>query len=535
MKVLALCGLLGLTGFGVWYARPAGPTEPTPVRLTGAMPPLTTLTPTPRARFTPTTRRGYYNLDVVGDFTLPPTKSITFAGAGRNLTVEQDWSKLFRRGFSSILQTHMVEGKERWTNGLPPAGWRSRLTFDQRGLILYNNYFVDPFGQQWVQNVGQSQAALYRTPPGGRTTRATLYQAAMELQGSCVGFGDCPSSGLRNTFSKVYIDIENEGAAPSTPNGQEQLNLFTYLVRTIREHATPQVLIGSAGPIVHNGLGYARTQDYNAQPDPLWTQPVRQTATSRQRGMPDDLVGKAYRDVVDFQMPGSYYYYPDFDYSASHTAELDRHWLAGLLSEQEVNAKLSPKKRIAWQWVFNSQSAAFPNSGKAEHPAPPAVAEGTAIFYWFTGAYGSVFWDDHINLTPDQPLNNDPALRGTGNDRNYACYEHYIHGLWRLFKHHTDLFNGRETYLNETTDCSYDGGKTWVAYNAAQLKKLNLPFVRAIVNGNQILVVASKAYARSGQQTPVMVRYVKDGYAFYASLALQGDEIYLGRATMPRS
>lgn len=535
MKLIALCGLASLAGLGYWYVRPTGPPEPQPVRLTAPMPPLTPLAATPRSRFIPSTRRGYYNIDVVGDFSLPATKSITFAGAGRNLHADQDWNKLFRRGFSSIAQTQMIEGAERWTNGMPPRNWRSRLSFDQRALILYNNYFMDPFGQEWVQNVDRAQTALYRTPPGARTTRTTLYQAAMELQGSCVGFGDCPPNGMRNTFSKIYVDIENQGAAASTPNGQEQTNLFAYLVQTMRAFASPQTQIGTVGPVVYNGFGYARPRDYSAQPDPLWTLPVRQTATSRQRGLPDELVGKALRDVVDFQMPGSYYYFPDFDYSASHTAEMDRHWLAGLLGEQEANARLSPKKRIAWHWLFNSQSAAFANSGKAEHPAPPAIAEGTAIFYWFTGAYGAVLWDDQINLTPDQPLNSNPALRGTGNDRHYACYEHYMHGLWRLFKHHGDFFDGQETYLNETTDCSYDGGQTWVAYNASQLKVRNVPIVRAIVNGNQILVAAAKPYARPGQTSRVLVRYIRNGYAFYSEITLTGDEIYLGRATMPRA
>ncbi len=145
-----------------------------------------------------------------------------------------------------------------------------------------------------------------------------------------------------------------------------------------------------------------------------------------------------------------------------------------------------------------------------------------------------MFWDDHNDLTPDQPSPADPGQKGLGNDRNYACYEHYVHGLWRLFKHHGDLFNGRETYLNEATDCSYDGGKTWYTYNANQLKTRNVPFVRAIVNGDQILIAATKPYGRPDQTNQVMVRYVQNGYNFYTTLNLRGDEIYLGRATMPR-
>lgn len=248
--------------------------------------------------------------------------------------------------------------------------------------------------------------------------------------------------------------------------------------------------------------------------------------------MPDDILGKSYDDYADFYMPSTYFLYPELDYSARHVLDGDRHWLAGQLGEQEVSRKLSPKKRIAWLWLFNTQNGDFPNSAKAEHPAPPAVAEGLAIFYWFTGAYGGLFWDDHNELIPDQPSPTDPMQQGTGNDRHYACYEHYIHGLWRLFKHHSDLFTGKETYLNEETECSYDGGKTWYKYNANQLKTRDLPFVRAIVNGNQILVAATKAYARPADTNQVMLRYVQNGYKFYTTIKLKGDEIYLGRATM---
>lgn len=534
MKVYPVLILSSLVvGVYVWQTRPA---EPAVVRQAGPLPAQTALTPTPRARFTPTpaTRRGYYNIDVVGDFTLPATKSITFSGAGRNLHVKQDWSKLFRRGFSSIAQTHMIRPDENWVDGTPPTGWKSRLAPNQRALILYGQYFTDAFGLEWARNSEKAPQTVYRVPasPNARPSRNTIYQSAFELGGGCVGFGDCPPGGMKSTFGKIYVDIENNGT--SFNNRQEHANLYVFLTKTLKDNVSAQTEVGWITPWPHNCFGYSRAADYQASPDWLWTMPARQTATSRQRGMPDDIVGKSFGEVVDFQMPGTYYVYPDLDYNAPHTGDGDRHWLAGLLSEQEINGKLSPKKRIAWQWLFNTQ-ADFPGSHKAEHPAPPAIAEGTGIFYWFTGAYGSILWDDQGDLTPDQPRPADPAQQGIGNDRNYACYEHYIHGLWRLFKHHGDLFNGRETYLNEATECSYDGGQTWVSYNANQLKTRDVPFARVIVNGDQILVAATKPYARPGQTSSVMVRYVQNGYEFYTTIALNGDEIFLGRATMNRA
>lgn len=533
MKIAASVLAASVAGFGFWFVRSTTVPEPISVSLQGPVPTATPLSPTPRAQFRPSTRKGYFNIDVVGDFTLPATKTITFSGAGRNLHVDQDRTKLFRRGFSAIEQTRMVQKNEIWTEGFPPAGWKSSLQQRQRSLILYQDYFANAFGLPWARNGNLARDVVFRNPPSARTTnRNTMYQASSELSGGCVGFGDCPPGGMKSTFSKIFLDIENDGV--NLGNEQDQVNVYTFMARTIKQNVSAQTELGSIMPVPHNSYGNSKASHYTASSEWLWSMPARQTATSQQRGLPGDIVGKSFSDFVDFQMPGTYYLYPDFDYSARHTGDDDRHWLAALLGEQEVNRKLSSKKRIAWHWVFNTQSSDFPNSGKAEHGAPPAIAEGMAIFYWFTGAYGVLFWDDHKDLVPDQPSPADPMLKNLGNDRSYAPYEHYIHGLWRLFKHHGDLFNGRETYLNEATDCSFDGGRTWVGYNANQLKTRDLPFVRAIVNGNQILIAATKAYAQAGQTSNVMVRYVKDGYSFYTTISLKGDAIYLGRATMKR-
>ncbi len=544
MKLLVLAFLFTVAGTGYWFTRPPATATANVAAVQqqqGPLPAQTPLSATPRARFTPTpsTRKGFYSLDVVSDFTLPATKTITFCGAGRNLHVQQDRTKIFRRGFSAVDQSRMVTGVEIWKDGFPKNGWKSTLQPSQRAVILYQAYFRDAFGLAWAQNSEKAAETMYRSAPtrtgagsARPANRNTLYQASMELSGTCLGFGDCPNGGMKSTYGFIFLDIENDGAGMS--QRQEQANLYTYMVKTIKENGSPQTQVGSIAPVLHNSVGYSRAEDYRATPDWLWTTPAQHTQTSKQRGMPDDILGKSYGDYADFQMPGTYYVYPDFDYSAPHTGDRDRHWLAALLGEQEVNMKLSPKKRIAWQWLFNTQSE-FPNSSKAEHPAPPAVAEGMGIFYWFTGAYGVLFWDDQVDLTPDLPSPADPGQKGLGNDRNYACYEHYVHGLWRLFKHHGDLFNGRETYLNEATECSYDGGKTWVKYNANQVKTNGVPFVRAIVNGDQILIAATKAYAQPNQTNRVMMRYVQNGYSFYTTITLKGDEIYLGRATMLRS
>ncbi|MCX6215697.1 hypothetical protein [Spirosoma sp.] len=540
MKLVALGLLVSLAGTGYWYWQSTDAPSVAAVQLQGPLPAQTSLVPTPRSRFTPTprSRKGYYSLDVVGDFTLPATKTITFCGAGRNLHVQKDRTKIFRRGFSAVDQSRMVSNVEIWKDGFPANGWKSALQPSQRSVILYQGYFRDAFGLSWAQNSEKAGETIYRAPSSGNAAgaarpinRNTLYQACAELSGGCFGFGDCPPGGMKSTYGFIFLDIENDGA--NMTNRQEQANLYAYMIKTIKENVSPKTQVGSIAPVLHNSVGYSKAEDYKATPDWLWAMTAQHTATSRQRGMPNDLVGKSFGDYADFQMPGTYYAYPDFDYSIRHNGDNSRHWLASLLGEQEVNMKLSPKKRIAWQWLFNTQSE-LPNSSKAEHAAPPVVAEGMGIFYWFTGAYGVLFWDDHQDLVPDSPPPADPSQKGLGNDRNYACYEHYVHGLWRLFKHHSDLFNGRETYLNESTECSYDGGQTWYKYNANQLKVRDLPVVRAIVNGNQVLIAATKAYAQPNQTSRVMMRYVQNGFKFYTTITLKGDEIYLGRATMNR-
>ncbi|MBO0930572.1 hypothetical protein [Fibrella aquatilis] len=500
----------------------------------GKLPDETPLTATPRSKFTPTTRKGYWSLDVVDDFTLPKTRSITFCAAGRNLHLGNEWDKLFRRGFSSIDRTRMVWDEEvaRDPNNIKP-GWKSRLTFDQRTDGVGQHHFrLNPYNIPWAGDGKLAPETYFRPMPGNPNKLQNIYSAIQGLAGSCQTYNDCPNGRDKSGYSKIFFDIENEGVPDNVL--QEQANLYTYFVKATRDLADPRTQIGSIGPTPLNGFGYSRAMDYDAKaPFPLWDMKARHTSTSRQRGMPDDIVGKSFSDYVDFQMVGCYYVYPDFDYTIPHTGDADRHWLASVLAEQENNIRLSNKPRLGYVWMFNTQGP-FNNSHKASNPAPPAVAEGTAVFYFMTGAYGCIFWDDLVEIHPDQPTPKDPERQGLDSDRVYACYEHFIHGLWRLFKHHGDMFTNDATFLNQNTECSYDGGQNWYKYNSNQIKTRGLPYARAIVKGNQILIAASMPYAKPAQKTSLMVRYVDNGYRFYTTVRLNGDEIYLGRATMEK-
>ncbi|WP_020606296.1 hypothetical protein [Spirosoma spitsbergense] len=506
---------------------------------------LSSLTPTPRANFTPTPpeQKGYWNADVVGDFSLPASKTMTFCGAGRNLHANQDREKLFRRGFTAIEASRMtIDEKISGPESAKPPGWTSPLKQSQRALIVYQNYLYyppdNPFNLLWARRDSYAPYTYFRRPPGDPYILNSVGAAMDHMAYECAAFGDCQGAPL-NTFGHIFMDIENDYTY--FENRQQNVNLYAYMMYTLRKACSPATQIGSIGPVPHNNFGFTRYADYDAGVDWGWSMPAQHTdavpdlgvLSSRQRGMPDAIVGKSFSDYVDFQMPGVYYTSMAFDYSYPHNGEMDTHWLASVLGEQEINSALSPKKRIAWQWMFNTQSPDYPNSPNADYPVPPVMAEGHAIFYWLTGADGVLFWDDEVNLTPNRnSLPPGDPNKGLGSDRNYACYEHYIHGTWRLFNHHKDMFNGRERYLNQETECSFDKGLTWHKYNAGDLKRKNLPFARAMVNGNQILIAATAPYVAADKKTSLMVRYIDNNYQFTTEINLTGDEIYLGRATM---
>ena len=226
---LSVLGIVGIL-YAVSLARNPAPNPPNPAprpAITDYT--LTPLTPTPRSSFRPSNRKGYWNIDVVDDFTLPASKALIFCGAGRNLHVDQDWSKLFRRGFSAIDHTRMVPDKEFADDPARlPKDWKSRLQPGQRSQWLTQGYFAgEPFRLEWARNSEAADNTPYRLPQSDRNWRQTLFQASMELCGSCVGYGDCPPGQLRNTNGFVILDIENEGI--SAFKQQEQANLFEFL------------------------------------------------------------------------------------------------------------------------------------------------------------------------------------------------------------------------------------------------------------------------------------------------------------------
>jgi hypothetical protein len=334
MKFILISLMAATLGAGIWYNRYVSGPEPIMVVHRGALPAQTALNLTPRQPFTPTTRKGYWNPDVVGDFTLPATKSMTFSGAGRNLHVDQDWSKLFRRGFSSIDKTRMSPDEFRSEWNPKPEGWTSRLKPSQRALTIGQGYMAEePFNISWSRSGDKAPETWYMRPWGDKGFKNSVSWAMLELSGGCFNFGDCPPDKKLSTYGKIFFDIENEGLG-NPMNRQEHVNIYVFMMKAIRPWLSSYTEVGSIAPVPRNGYGYSRARDYNAPAEWLWAMPAKHTGTSRQRGMPDNAVGKTFADFVDFQMPGTYYVYPDFDYSIPHNDDGSRHWLGALLANR---------------------------------------------------------------------------------------------------------------------------------------------------------------------------------------------------------
>ncbi len=110
----------------------------------------------------------------------------------------------------------------------------------------------------------------------------------------------------------------------------------------------------------------------------------------------------------------------------------------------------------------------------------PFQAQATAIFPFFSGAKGLWLWENG----------------GIANTRqeNYAAYEHFIYGLYRLseFK---DMFEG-----------AYD---LVIPESARDLMTSKKPVWRGVVKNGNILIAAQNPYAGDNDVTSVTLSYQK--------------------------
>lgn len=198
-------------------------------------------------------------------------------------------------------------------------------------------------------------------------------------------------------------------------------------------------------------------------------------------------VGGPYYEQLDVLSPSAYYFY---DYPNL----LAEDYLPYLLFQVEVNRAWSNKPVVPWVWMRYHDSSNTPLQF-----IQPFMAEATAIFPFFSGAAGLWLWEN-------------PTLGLDRND-NYAAYEHFTHGLYRLSRF-ADMFQGAYELV--------------IDIPARDLLDGQLPVWRGVVKGNNILIAAHNSYAADGQKTSVTVRYK----SWQQTIELTGREVYLCRFDM---
>ncbi len=260
-------------------------------------------------------------------------------------------------------------------------------------------------------------------------------------------------------------------------------NLYAEAIRYMRQHADlTNVSVTS----------YADTPVLNTYLNiPTFTWTDWTTNLSRTNYMVQDSLGRGiggpYYDRLDVLSPSDYYYY-------DYPNPLAPDYLAYLLFHVEVNRAWSSKPVVPWVWMrYHDSSTSYPGF------IQPFMAEATAIFPFFSGASGLWLWED-------------PTLAPARTD-NYAAYEHFTHGLYRLSRF-ADMFQGAYERIIETP--------------ARDLMANQLPVWRGVAKGNRILIAAQNPYAANGQKTSLTVRYKN----WQQVVELTGREVYLCRFDM---
>lgn len=192
-------------------------------------------------------------------------------------------------------------------------------------------------------------------------------------------------------------------------------------------------------------------------------------------------IGGQYFNELDVQAPSPYYYY-------GYDNPIGKDYLSYLLFHIEVNRAWSSKPVIPFVWLRIHDSY---------DPSIPLIstfmAEATAIFPFFSGAKGLWLWENPF-----------PGDR----QENYAPYEYFIYGLYRLsaFK---DMFEGSyELVINQS---------------ARDHMELQNPIWRGVVKGNNILIAAQNPYAADQAETSINVFYQN----WHRTIKLKGKEVFL--------
>jgi len=209
------------------------------------------------------------------------------------------------------------------------------------------------------------------------------------------------------------------------------------------------------------------------------------TNTARTHYLTQDNSGKlggTFYNTMDILTPSPYYYY-------GYDSPIGKDYLTYLLFQIEVNRAWSDKPLIPFVWmrIHDSFDPAVPM-------ITPFAAQATAIFPFFSGANGLWLWEN--------------GFYETTRNENYATYEHFIYGLYRLseFK---DMFEGAHDLVIPTS--------------ARDLMTSKKPVWRGVVKDGSILIAAQNPYAADNAETSVTLSHQK----WVKTIKLKGKEVFL--------
>lgn len=196
--------------------------------------------------------------------------------------------------------------------------------------------------------------------------------------------------------------------------------------------------------------------------------------------------GDAFKNQNVF-FPSAYYYY-------DYPSPLAPDYLAYLLFQIEVNRAWTSKPIIPFVWLRYSYTTQF-----VKKFIKPFMAEATAIFPFFSGANGLWLWEDPGSFK---------------NDENFAMYEYFINGLYRLSQY-KDMFSGNYELVIPTP--------------AREYVDTRKPIWRAVAKANDLLVAAHNPYAKDENE----VVNVEIAYKTYRqNITLKGYEVFLCKFDM---
>jgi len=263
---------------------------------------------------------------------------------------------------------------------------------------------------------------------------------------------------------------------------QDLQNLYTEVFNESKAFLLPSTKIGGYAdvPILNTYINIVGNSWEK------WTKDVNLLNYINYDFNTNSIGGSVYQSQTTL-FPSAYYYY-------AYPHPLAPDYLAYLLFQVESNMAWSSKDVIPFVWLRHSYNPAF-----AKKWIQPFMAESTAIFPLMSGAKGIWLWDDPTTFQ---------------NDDNFALYEYFIKGLYRisLFK---DMFQGKIEYVNPN--------------KAPELIDARKPIWRAVVKNNQILVAAHNPYAKDEKEETV----VEIAYKNYRQIIkLTGYEVFLCKFDM---